>query len=118
MDHKYANSNSIFGIQIHELAYTPIFKFANFIAELMTLTDLCDLCHLWHKWQKHIDVCIPSENLSRNFQSLYIMKIWYLKQCCSHSNLSICVSATCATSDTSVTHLSMSITQLENVRML
>ena len=33
MDHKYANSNSIFGIYIHELAYIPIFKaFAHFLA--------------------------------------------------------------------------------------
>ena len=31
MDHKYVNSNSIFGIYIHELAYVPIFKaFAHF----------------------------------------------------------------------------------------
>ena len=35
VDHKYANSNSIFGIYIHELAYVPIFKaFAHFLAEL------------------------------------------------------------------------------------
>ena len=44
MDHKYANSNSIFRIHIHELAYNPIFKaFADFLAELLTMTN-CTNC--------------------------------------------------------------------------
>ena len=51
MDHKYTNSNSIFGIYIHELAHIPISKaLAHFLAELLTLTNLFHLCHLWHKW--------------------------------------------------------------------
>ena len=62
MDDKYANYNSIFGIYIHELAYIPIYKaFANFLVELLTLTNLCHLCDLGHKWQTHIDVCISSK---------------------------------------------------------
>ena len=106
MDHKYSNSNSIFGIYIHELAYIPIFKaFAHFLAELLTLVNLCHLCHIWHKWH-------------HNFQSLAIMKIRYFKLSCSYFYVSICVSATCAICDTSGTDLPMSITQLENVRML
>ena len=44
---KYVNSNSIFGIYIHELVYSPVFKgFAHFLAELLTLKNLCYLCDL------------------------------------------------------------------------
>ena len=42
MDNKYSNSNSIFGIHIHELAYNTIFKaFDHFLAELLILVNLC-----------------------------------------------------------------------------
>ena len=70
MDHKYANSNSIFGIYIHELAYIPIFKaFAHFLAELLTFVPLVPL--MAQVPETHIDVCISSEISSHNFQSLY-----------------------------------------------
>ena len=120
MDHKFSNSNSIFGIYIHELAYILIFKaFAYFLAELLTLVDLCHFCHLWHKWQRHISIYAYHQKISyHNFQSLAIMKIRYFKLSCSHFHVSLCVSATCAICDTSGKDLPMSITLLENVRLL
>ena len=73
MDHKYANSNFIFGIYIHVLAYVPIFKaFAHFLAELLTLTKLCHLCHLWHKWHKFVNV----NNSARKCANALKIEIW------------------------------------------
>ena len=119
MDHKYSNSNCIFGICIHELAYIPIFKaFVHFLAELLTFIDLSLLSLMVQVAETHIDVCISSEISYHNFRSLAIMKIRYFKLSCSHFHVSLCVSATCAICDTSGTDLPISIIQLGNVRML
>ena len=117
MDHKYSNSNSIFGIYIHELAFILIFKaFAHFSSRVIDIGKSVPLLSLMAQVaETHIDICISSEISYHNFQLLAIMKIRYFKLSCSHFHVSICVSATCAICDTSSTDLPMSITLLENV---
>ena len=106
MDQIYANSNSTFGIYVHELAYVPIFKtFAHFLADLLTLTFVLLVSLITQVSETHIDVCISSEISSHNFQSLSLMKIWYFTLDCSHFHESICVSATYAVGGTGATNL-------------